>query len=287
MHAPHDRICAIAWYSMNWTPAGPALLFCPADRPDRYAKAARSADVVILDLEDGVAPSDRAAARRALVQTILDPARTIVRVNPCETVDHRLDLEALSNTPYDVIMLAKAESAEQVSGLSPLNVVALCETPKGVLAAPAIAACKATAAIMWGAEDLMAALGGQSSRRTDGVYRDVARHARAQVLLAASSYGLPMIDAVHLDIADIEGLRNEAIDASACGFVATACIHPSQVAVVRDAYRPSIADTAWARRVIRAARNARGVFSFEGQMVDAPVLRQAEYIVSRSNCGAD
>jgi citrate lyase subunit beta/citryl-CoA lyase len=262
-------------------PPGPALLFCPADRPERYDKAARAADVVILDLEDGVAPPDRPAARGALQQADLDPTLTIVRVNPVGTPDHPLDLEALATTPYDLVMLAKTESADQVAGLSPRQVVALCETPRGVLAATEIAACPATVAMMWGAEDLVAALGGRSSRRPDGPYGDVARHARSQVLLSAGAYGVAAIDAVHLDIGDLEGLRGEAIDAAASGFVATACIHPSQVAVVRDAYRPTEEELAWAQRVLAAAVDARGVFSFEGRMVDSPVLRHAEHIVER------
>ena len=78
--------------------AGPALLFCPADRPERFGKAAAAADVVILDLEDGVAAGAKDAARRALRAADLDPARTVVRVNPADTEDHQRDLEALSAT---------------------------------------------------------------------------------------------------------------------------------------------------------------------------------------------
>jgi citrate lyase subunit beta / citryl-CoA lyase len=267
---------------VSWRPPGPALLFCPADRPERFAKAADAADMVILDLEDGVGPSDRPAARHALQQSELDPSVTIVRVNPVGTPDHALDLDALTTTPYALVMLAKAESADQVAGLSPRQVVALCETPLGVLAASAIAACPSTVAMMWGAEDLVAALGGRSSRRPDGPYGDVARHARSQVLLAAGAHGRAAIDAVHLDIGDLDGLRAEATDAAASGFVATACIHPSQVAVVREAYRPTEGELAWAQRVLAAAADVRGVFSFEGRMVDSPVLRHAERIVERS-----
>lgn len=78
---------------------GPALLFCPADRPDRYRKAADRADAVILDLEDAVAPDRKAAARDALLAEPLDPARTIVRVNAVGTPDHAADLAALARTP--------------------------------------------------------------------------------------------------------------------------------------------------------------------------------------------
>ena len=92
---------------MALTQSGPAWLFCPADRPERFEKAAAAADVVILDLEDGVAAKDREAARTALVDTQLDQDRTVVRINPSATSDHQLDLEALSRTSYTTVMLAK------------------------------------------------------------------------------------------------------------------------------------------------------------------------------------
>uniref|UniRef100_UPI000B185005 aldolase/citrate lyase family protein n=1 Tax=Aldersonia kunmingensis TaxID=408066 RepID=UPI000B185005 len=101
----------------DWILPGPAWLFCPADRPERFAKAAAAADVVILDLEDGVGADDRPAARRALIDTPLDPVRTVVRINPGGTPDQQLDLAALRETEYRVVMLPKAESAEQVRSL--------------------------------------------------------------------------------------------------------------------------------------------------------------------------
>jgi citrate lyase subunit beta/citryl-CoA lyase len=263
---------------MTWAPPGPALLFCPADRPERYAKAAACADLVILDLEDGVAPAARPAARLALGDTPLDPDRVAVRINATGGADQALDLEALKTTPYRLIMLPKAESPTQVSVLAPYQVIALCETPAGVLAAAQLASTPATVALMWGAEDLVAAIGGHSSRRGDGTYRDVARHARSQVLLAAAAHGVAAIDTVHLEIADLDGLAEEASDGAASGFAATACIHPAQVPVVRAAYQPAPEDVAWAQRVLSASRGERGVFAFEGRMVDAPILRHAEHI---------
>jgi citrate lyase subunit beta/citryl-CoA lyase len=76
---------------VSWTPLGPAMLFCPADRPDRFAKAAAAADMVILDLEDGVNASDRVVARSAVIDNLLDPQRTILRVNPVDSADFALD----------------------------------------------------------------------------------------------------------------------------------------------------------------------------------------------------
>lgn len=264
--------------------AGAAWLFCPADRPDRYAKAAAAADVVILDLEDAVSPAARPAARQALAQTLLDPARTVVRINPIGTTDHELDLAALAELPYEHVLLAKAESGVGMDVLARYRVVALCETPAGILRAGEIAAAPQVDALMWGAEDLIAGLGGSSSRHPDGHYRDVARHARATVLLAAAAAGVAALDSVYLDFADLPGLAAEAEDAVASGFAGKACIHPTQVEVVRRAFRPGAHEAEWARQVLAAAQGERGVFSFQGRMVDEPVLRHARHIIAR---GAD
>ncbi len=259
---------------------GPGWLFCPADRPERFAKAAATADVVILDLEDGVAARDREAARAALVATPLDPSRTVVRINPATTPDHAPDLEALKATDYTTVMLAKTETAAQVAALAPLDVVVLVETPLGALAVPETARVDNAFAVMWGAEDLFAATGGTANRWPDGRYRDLAVHVRSQSLLAAKAYGRMALDSVYLDIKDLAGLRAETDDAVAVGFDAKVAIHPTQVAVIRAGYAPTEQQTAWARRVLDAARSERGVFQFDGQMVDMPVLRRAERIVA-------
>lgn len=262
---------------------GPAILFCPADRPERFAKALERADAVILDLEDAVAPADKAQARGALIESELDPDRIIVRVNPLSSDDFVSDLASLSQTDYRRIMVAKAESPKPIAKLDPrFEVVALCETAKGVAQADRIAALDNVSALMWGAEDLVASLGGTSSRKPNGRYRDIARYARARVLLAAGARGKAAIDAVHLDIADLKRLAIEAADAAASGFAATACVHPSQVAAIRDAYRPDEKTVAWASAVLAAAQHERGVFAFDGRMVDEPVLRHARGILRRA-----
>jgi citrate lyase subunit beta/citryl-CoA lyase len=259
---------------------GPGWLFCPADRPERFEKAAAAADVVILDFEDGVAARDREAARAALIGTPLDPARTVVRVNPVGTPDHGKDLEALASTGYTTVMLAKTETAEQVASLAPRDVIVLVETPLGALAVAETARVDNAYAVMWGAEDLFAVTGGTANRWPDGTYRDVARHVRSQSLLAAKAYGRLALDSVYLDIKDLDGLRAESDDAVAVGFDAKVAIHPTQVAVIRAAYAPTEDQVDWARRVLDTAGAQRGVFQFGGLMVDAPVLRRAERIVA-------
>jgi citrate lyase subunit beta/citryl-CoA lyase len=260
---------------------GPALLFCPADRPDRYDKAAAAADSVIIDLEDAVAPENRASARESVVAATLDPALTIVRVNPVGTPDFDRDVAALNQSPFRTVMLAKTETPRQLDALTDFDVIALCETPAGVENAGAIATVPHVIALMWGAEDLVGAIGGRSSRHADGSYRDVARYARSRVLIAAAAAGKAAIDTVHLDIADLDGLKAEVEDAAAVGFAASACIHPSQLAVIRTGYAPTRDEVAWAERVLAAAESNPGVFRFEGRMVDGPVLMQARTVLAR------
>jgi citrate lyase subunit beta / citryl-CoA lyase len=270
---------------------GPALLFCPADRPERYQKAAERSDAVILDLEDAVAPADKQRARGAILAQLgadgdgpeLDPSRTIVRINPAGTEEFEKDLHCLKHTPYQHVMLAKAESAAQLKELEGYSVIALCETAAGIVNAAAIAAEPNVVALMWGAEDLLASLGGTSSRNDDGGYRAVALHARSTMLLAARACRKEAIDSVYVNIPDLDGLAAETRDAAASGFGSKACIHPNQVAVVREAYAPSEADVAAATELLAAAAAAgTGVFQFQGKMIDGPILKHAESTLRRA-----
>jgi len=270
---------------------GPALLFCPADRPERYQKAAERSDAVIVDLEDAVAPADKQRARGAILAQLgatgdvpeLDPSRTIIRINPAGTEEFEKDLHCLKHTPYRHVMLAKAENAGQLKALEGYDVIALCETAAGIINAAAIAAEPNVVGLMWGAEDLLASLGGTSSRHDDGGYRAVALHARSAVLLAAGAFGKEAIDAVYVNIPDLEGLAAESRDAVASGFGSKACIHPSQVAIVRGAYAPAESDIAAAKELLEAAAAAgSGVFQFNGKMIDGPILRHAESTLRRA-----
>lgn len=270
---------------------GPAIMFCPADRPDRYQKAADRSDAVILDLEDAVAPDDKPAARIAAVEYLAgigaeSRACTVVRVNPAGSEDFQADVTALAEAAPQYVMLAKAESADDVEALHrrmpEAQIIALCETAAGAAAAPLIAAHPAAAAMMWGAEDLIASIGGTSSRRSDGTYRDIARYVRSTVLLAAAAHGKAAIDAIYAEIADDEGLADEAADAVGSGFAAKACIHPGQVEVIRQAYRPTQEQLEYARALLSEVPHHGGVFQFRGSMIDGPLIRHAELVVQRA-----
>src|SRR5580692_4773764 len=111
----------------------PALLFCPADRPDRYAKALAAADLVVIDLEDAVRPAAKQTAREALLANPVDPERVMVRINAVGSPEFAADLAALRGTAYRMVMLPKAEDTAQLGPLARWQIIALCETPLGVL----------------------------------------------------------------------------------------------------------------------------------------------------------
>ncbi|KAB1552778.1 CoA ester lyase [Corynebacterium sp. 319] len=280
----------------TWIPAGPALLFAPADRPDRFAKAEQRSDMVIVDLEDGCRAENRTDARRTITESSLNPATTIVRINPPESDEFAEDVEAVARSPFTQVMIPKAEDLTAVDLPEQWDVIALIETPRGVLNAAEIAAHPQVVALFWGAEDLTAALGGTSSRygRDEvptpgggvsghpGGYREVPRLTRSLVLLHAAAAGIVALDSIHADTTDSTGAYAEAVDAAASGFAATVSIHPGLVPAIRKAYSPTEEQVDWARRVEEGARSNSGAFAVDGKMIDLPLRRQAQVILARA-----
>jgi citrate lyase subunit beta/citryl-CoA lyase len=242
-----------------------------------------AADMVILDIEDAVAPEHKEHARNevraALGKGDLAAGRVIVRINAVGTPWHDGDVAALASLPGIPVMLPKARAAADLEALGPWPVIGVCETAAGVLAAPAIAAAANCAGLMWGSEDLAANLGARVRRGPSGGYPPALEAARIRVLYAARSAGVPAIDTVLVDIADSATLRADSEAALAAGFAAKACVHPSQVPVVRAAFKPLPEEIRWARDLIAAAATSPAVFRFAGQMVDAPVLARARQIL--------
>lgn len=263
---------------------GPALLFCPGNRPDRFGKAAAAADSVILDLEDAVAAEHKDSARAAVVGALpgLDQPATLVRINAAGTRWHTADVEALAGFPELVLMLPMAERPEDVIALAPHPVVALCETARGVLAAPQLAAAANCVGLMWGSEDLLADLGGRSGRLPGEGYAPALEVARTGILYAARAAGRTPIDTVLVDISDSDTLSTDSTAAANAGYACKACIHPAQVEVVRRAFRPTAQQVEWAREVLAAAEQHAGVFRLGSRMVDAPVLAHAREVLHQA-----
>ncbi|MDU0478159.1 CoA ester lyase [Staphylococcus chromogenes] len=270
--------------------AGPAILFAPANRAEIIPKAAAQADVVILDLEDGAGDMDRPQAYENIRSCGLDPATTIVRVTGPRSPHFHDDVAFVRTTPYDLVMVPKVY-AEIPAELSGYKLIAMIETPDAIAALPQLAAHEDVVGFFWGAEDLTVLLGGTHSRfqvdegapaSRPGPYRAVISHARSQMHIHASVHGKFVIDAVHADFHDEEGLFLEAADAARSGFIGFACIHPRQLATVRRAFAPDAEQLEWARKVLAEAPKFPGAFKLEGEMVDAPLISQAKRVVSRA-----
>lgn len=275
---------------------GPAILFCPADRPERYLKALERSDAIIIDLEDAVAPQDRPAAREAIIEAFGSEGiigsneeyarRVIIRVNPVDSADFLEDAQAVRTAGVDLVMVPKVEKSAQLDAFSEalpdVGVVALCETAAGIIQSPEISAHESVVAVMWGAEDLMASMGGTTSRHENGNYREVAKFARSQVLLAASAFGKAVIDSIHTDLHNAEAVLEEAQDAVASGFQSKACIHPAQVAPIREAFIPSQEQVTQAEEMLEAVRVHGAAFQFRGKMIDEPLIKQAQRVLQRA-----
>jgi citrate lyase subunit beta/citryl-CoA lyase len=267
----------------RWSVPGPALLFCPGDRPERFAKAVAAADGVILDLEDAVGAEQKPTARTAAVEALdrLPPDRVVVRINAVGTPWHADDITALAIHARTVVMLPMAASPADVQALAPHPVIALCETAAGVLAADSIARADNCVGVMWGSEDLLVDLGGRPGRTPTGGYRPAVEFARSRVLYAARAARVEPIDSVSVDLDDTATLRADGESAADSGFAAKACIHPRQCEVVRQAFTPTDEELAWARGVLDAARSRTGAFRHHGRMVDEPVLAHARVLLRR------
>ena len=272
-----------------------SLLFSPGDRPEMMRKGpASGADVVIFDLEDAVAPGGKAEARGTVAEVLSDPefdpdCEVCVRVNADPTVADDDVKEALSGNPVDSVMLPKVERPEDAETLADIldergveaPLIAICESASGILHAEAIAAADPVDALAFGAEDFSANVGAtRTAKGTEVLY------AREHVVLAAAAAGVDAIDTLHTDIDDAERLAEETAFVLELGFDGKICIHPSQVPVVNEAFTPGPERIEWARRVLDAAeaaeREGRGVFRVDGEMVDAPLIGQAEQVRERA-----
>ncbi|AKK02652.1 HpcH/HpaI aldolase/citrate lyase family protein [Corynebacterium epidermidicanis] len=270
---------------------GPAILFAPAGRADIIPKAAAKADMVILDLEDGAGDVDRDIAYANIRDSALPADTTIVRVAGPNSPHFSDDVAFVRTTPYRLVMVPKVES--DIPGeLAGLQLIAMVETPQAVVNLPALAAHPDVVGMFWGAEDLTVLLGGTHSRllidegapsTRPGPYRAAMATTRALMHIHAAAHGKFVIDAVHADFRDEEGLFLEAADAARSGFIGFACIHPLQVDVVRRAFAPDVDQLEWARRVVAEASHHPGAFKLDGEMIDAPLISQARRVVARGD----
>ena len=279
-----------------------ALLFMPGDSVRKIAKAMTlDADSIVMDLEDGVAFSQKETARAVVLASLqtLDFGRRerVVRLNPVGSGLEPTDLAATVAGRPDAYMLPKVHSPEHLVWLDSalakaeaehgwevgqIRILALIETALGVMNLAAIAqASPRLQALLFGAEDLAADIGAVRTRSNSEV-----QYARSAVVTAAAAYGLQAIDMVFTDLADKAGLAVECRQAVELGYQGKMAIHPRQTPIIQTAFSPTPAQLAAAQRLVDAYRAHQaagaGVFVLTGRMVDAPMLAAAEKGLARA-----
>ncbi len=280
-----------------------SLLFVPGSSARMMAKAdASGADVVIYDLEDAVHPQQKEAARPLVAAALGQPRaaglQRYVRVNALDTAWCESDLEVVLPAGPDGIVVPKVTGPQDLERLDALigrwelpakaratRIVAVCtETPEATLSLAARSwKHQRLAGLLWGGEDLSAAIGATANRDANGHYTAPFALARSLCLLAAHAAGVAAIDAVFTDFRDSEALAREADAARRDGFTAKAAIHPAQVEVINARFTPTEAERQWAQRVIAAFEGSdSGVAQLDGVMLDAPHLTQARRITQAS-----
>lgn len=254
-------------------------LYVPGDRPERFGKAAASgADVVIIDLEDAVAPESKDEARANAVAYLRGRApgpAVHVRVNDVGTARGLADLEAVDGLA-DAVRVPKVESAaalDALGGTAPLY--PLLESAAGILEARAVAAHPRVAGVALGEQDLAAEL----SITDEGAMNQL----RLQVVLAAAAAGLPPVPmSVHPHVKDEDGLVASCRAGRALGLFGRTAIHPRQIPAIRRAFRPTEEEAARAAEIVEAAERAgAGAVALpDGRFVDAPVVARARRVLA-------
>ena len=262
-----------------------SLLFTPGLRVERFAKAlGGGADMVCIDLEDGVAPDFKEEARDKAIPALFDAsiaggAARAMRINPIKTRLGMRDMLALGDfgAAPPALLLPKIESPEEVrwvaelldeAGYSETRLMVIIETARALEAALDIAAASARIdTLLFGAADLSAEFGASLDW-------EALHYARGRAVHAAASAGLDLIDVPHLDIKDEAGLTREAHLAQRMGFTGKAAIHPVQIAAINQAFSPTAETVDYARRVIAAYEaSPHGVTLLDGKVVEMPVVR--------------
>lgn len=283
-----------------------SLLFVPGDDERKIAKGlASTADALILDLEDAVAPQRKAAAREICAAALRSSDTTkvlFVRMNALDTSDAHADLTAVVGAKPFGIVLPKCRGGDDVRRVS--SMLDTIEGPEGVAAGatrilPIVTETAAAlfglgtysdppiprlCGMMWGGEDLAADIGAVANRDASGRYAPLYELARSLCLLGASAASVLAIDAVYTDFRNLDGLKAEALEGLRSGFGAKAAIHPAQVDVINEAFTPSASDVEWAHRVVAAFEAAGdvGVAAIDGKMLDRPHLRGARRTLERA-----
>ena len=261
------------------TTAAISYLFVPGNRPERFEKAcAAGADVVIIDLEDAVPPSEKEAARAAVAQWLHADQPITLRINCVDSEWFKSDLALCAQAGVAAVVLPKAATPADIAlvvAAGARAVLPLIESAVGFINAAALAASPRVERLLFGSIDFCVDLGIEGEDRELDYFR-------SQLVLASRLAGIAApVDGVTTAINDAVVLHQETLRGKRFGFGGKLCIHPLQIATVHAAYQPTAEELQWAKKVLDAAAKAEGAaVAVEGKMVDRPVIIKAERIVA-------
>jgi len=268
-----------------------SFIFTPGLKPEMFPKAlASGADMVCIELEDGIAPQDKAEARVCALKLFEEPqaddgVERIVRINSIRERFGIDDVQAVleTNTPPPSLMMPKVRTPDEVKILDQLlterghltQLHVIIETNEGLEAAHDIAhSSPRIEALFFGGIDMAAEL-----RCKNGW--DQMLYARSRVVHAAASAGLDVIDVPYLDLADLDGMKILAQQAKDLGFAGKGSIHPKQIVPLNKIFTPSDEEISRARRIIKTFEDAEtGLVVIDGKLIEKPVMREMYRIVS-------
>lgn len=257
-------------------------LFLPASNPRAIAKAQGLAvDMIILDLEDAVRADAKTQARSAAVEAAAQGfghRLCAIRVNDVDSGEHAADLDAVARSACDFVVLPKVETAESAAAVAVATgkpLLAMIETPHGVLAATAIAAASGVAGLIAGVNDLRATLGIPAAGGREGLGL-----ALQTIVLAARAAGGWALDGVFNALDDAEGLAAECRHGRLLGFDGKSLIHPNQIDIAAAAFGASDAELAEAHALIAAASG--GAERFGDRMIETMHVEQARALLERN-----
>ena len=259
-------------------------LFLPASNPRAIEKARRlGAEMIVLDLEDAVREEDKARAREVSVAAAAEgfgDRLIAIRVNGEDHDCHAADVAAVAGSAADFLVVPKVETAALAGRMAEAGkpVLAMIETPAGVLAAPAIAAVPGIVGLIAGVNDLRATLGVPADSGRGGI-----GYALQAIVLAARAAGVWALDGVYNVLEDEAGLAEDCAAGQLIGFDGKTLIHPNQIAVAARAFGPSEAEIADAQALVAAATG--GAERFRGRMIEAMHVEQARALLARRGRG--
>ena len=272
-------------------------MFVPGHRQRMIDKAlGLNADAIMLDIEDGVAPNEKDAARKNIAESLGrekapgSPAR-YVRINAIGHARMDADLEAVVRPGLEGLVCPKVDTPDEVRKVDAIlndrepkmkmekggvKLLVAIESPKGLLNAPAIAAASSrNVGIIFGAEDYGREIGLPAVR--EGEARDLI-YARSAIVVAAASAHVQAVDGVWVDLNDSDGLLGFAKQSRQLGFSGMSCIHPSQVDAINTVFSPTPEEIEYCQKVLQAFEeaNARGdgSIAFGGQLIDRPIVER-------------